>query len=135
MLRDLTISKIVEGIKKGQLSSYEIVKECIEEIEKDNSSSNPINAFITLMEDYALEQAKYIDEQRNKLEGKLLGVPIAIKDNINVKSFPTTCASKILEGFISVEDATVVERIKNNFGVIIGKTNMDEFAMGSSNET
>ncbi len=135
MLRNLTISKIVEGIKKGQLSSYEIVKECIEEIKKDNSSSKPINAFITLMEDYALEQAKYIDEQRNKLEGKLLGVPIAIKDNINVKSFPTTCASKILEGFISVEDATVVERIKNNFGVIIGKTNMDEFAMGSSNET
>jgi len=135
MVENLSISNIVDGIKKGKLSSYEITKEFIEKIKKDNSSSKPINAFITLMEDYALEQAKYIDENRDKLDGKLLGVPIAIKDNINVKSFPTTCASKILEGFVSVEDATVVERIKSNLGVIIGKTNMDEFAMGSSNET
>jgi aspartyl-tRNA(Asn)/glutamyl-tRNA(Gln) amidotransferase subunit A len=135
MVENLSISNIVDGIKKGKLSSYEITKEFIEKIKKDNSSPKPINAFITLMEDYALEQAKYIDENRDKLDGKLLGVPIAIKDNINVKSFPTTCASKILEGFVSVEDATVVEKIKSNLGVIIGKTNMDEFAMGSSNET
>ncbi|MGC8766530.1 MAG: Asp-tRNA(Asn)/Glu-tRNA(Gln) amidotransferase subunit GatA [Brevinematia bacterium] len=134
-MNQMTISSIVEGIKNRKFSSYEITLEYINRIKEDISSKEPINAYITLDEEGALSTAKYVDENVNKLEGKLLGVPLSIKDNINVKELPTTCGSKILEGFISVEDATVIERIKKEGGVILGKTNMDEFAMGSSNET
>lgn len=130
-----TISSIVNEIKSKRLSCYEITKEYIDKIKKDISSGESINAYITIDEEGALSTAKYIDENIDKIEGKILGVPLSIKDNINVKGLPTTCGSKILEGFISVEDATVVERIKREGGVILGKTNMDEFAMGSSNET
>ncbi|MGB9621546.1 MAG: amidase, partial [Brevinematia bacterium] len=134
-MNQMTISSIVEGIKNRKFSSYEITLEYINRIKEDRSSKEPINAYITLDEEGALSTAKYVDENVNKLEGKLLGVPLSIKDNINVKGLPTTCGSKILGGFISVEDATVIERIKKEGGVILGKTNMDEFAMGSSNET
>ncbi|MEM0374422.1 MAG: amidase family protein [Sulfolobales archaeon] len=134
-MRGFTISQLTQDIKNNKISSYEVVEEYLEKIKEDSKHSKPINAFIYLAEEYALKQAKYIDENKDRLGGKLLGVPIAIKDNINVEGMPTTCASKILEGFISVEDATVIEKIKREGGVIIGKTNMDEFAMGSSNET
>lgn len=134
-MRGFTISQLTQDIKNNKISSYEVVEEYLEKIKEDSKHSKPINAFIYLAEEYALKQAKYIDENKDRLGGKLLGVPIAIKDNINVEGMPTTCASKILEGFISVEDATVIEKIKREGGIIIGKTNMDEFAMGSSNET
>lgn len=135
MVQGFTIYDVIQGVKSGKISCYDLVSEYIKKIKQDSISSEPINAFITLDEEYALKSAKYIDENRRKLDGKLLGVPIAIKDNINVEGLPTTCGSKILEGFVSVEDATVVSKIKSEFGIIIGKTNMDEFAMGSSNET
>ncbi|MFN4244533.1 MAG: Asp-tRNA(Asn)/Glu-tRNA(Gln) amidotransferase subunit GatA [Brevinematia bacterium] len=135
MVGGFKISEVVEGIKGGKISCYELVSEYIRKIKEDNNSKYPINAFITIDEDNALRIAKRIDESRSSLNGKLLGVPIAIKDNINVEGLPTTCASKILEGFVSVEDATVITKLKQQGCVIIGKTNMDEFAMGSSNET
>lgn len=135
MVENLTISKIVDGIRSNKISCYDIIGECLERIRKDKDSELSTNAFITVNEEEALKLAKYIDENREKLEGKILGVPISVKDNINVEGQPTTCGSRILEGFISVEDATVIAKIKREFGVIVGKTNMDEFAMGSSNET
>ncbi len=135
MHKGFTISEVVEGIKSGKLSCYELVSEYLKKIKEDKNSEYPINAFITVNEDEAIKSAKRIDENRSSLSGKLLGVPIAVKDNINVEGLPTTCGSRILEKFISVEDATVIEKLKKQGGIVIGKTNMDEFAMGSSNET
>ena len=94
-----------------------------------------MHIYIKLKEE-ARTTAKQLDEKiasGETLEG-LGGVPVAIKDNISVKGMQNTCASKILEGYISPYDATVTEKIKTNNGIILGKLNMDEFAMGSSNE-
>ncbi|MEN2998559.1 MAG: Asp-tRNA(Asn)/Glu-tRNA(Gln) amidotransferase subunit GatA [Brevinematia bacterium] len=135
MVNGLTITEVVEGIRSGKFSCSELVEEYIRKIEEDRKSELPINAFISVCKDEAIRTARYIDDNRNKISGKIIGVPIAIKDNINVEGQPSTCGSKILEGFVAVEDATVVTKIKSEGGVIIGKTNMDEFAMGSSNET
>ncbi|MES2765317.1 MAG: Asp-tRNA(Asn)/Glu-tRNA(Gln) amidotransferase subunit GatA [Bacteroidota bacterium] len=94
-----------------------------------------LNAFLTLTQEQALQAASESDERFKNDEARPLdGMVIAIKDNISTKGIRTTCASKILENFTPLYDATVIERIKNAGGIIIGKTNMDEFAMGSSNE-
>jgi len=109
-------------------SSVEIVTEYLEIIEKSK-----LNAFITVAKESALLRAKEIDS--NGHEGPLAGIPIAIKDNISTKGIKTTCASKILTGYIPPYDAHVIEKLKNAGAIIIGKANMDEFAMGSSTET
>ena len=95
-----------------------------------------LNSFISLTEEYAITQAKKIDLEISK--GKirpLAGIPLAQKDIFCTKGLRTTCGSKMLENFISPYNATVVEKLNDAGMVIIGKTNMDEFAMGSSNET
>ena len=109
-------------------SSVEIVTEYLEIIEKSK-----LNAFITVAKESALLRAKEIDS--NGHEGPLAGIPIAIKDNISTKGIKTTCASKILTDYIPPYDAHVIEKLKNAGAIIIGKANMDEFAMGSSTET
>ncbi|MCS7299431.1 MAG: Asp-tRNA(Asn)/Glu-tRNA(Gln) amidotransferase subunit GatA [Spirochaetia bacterium] len=132
---NLTITSTIKGLKEKKFSCQEIVNYYLNKIKQDNSSDKPINGFISLNEEEALKTAKYIDENIDKIDGKLLGVPLGIKDNINIKGLPTTCASKILEGYIAVEDATVIDKIRKEGGIFIGKTNLDEFAMGSSTET
>ncbi|MDR0983848.1 MAG: Asp-tRNA(Asn)/Glu-tRNA(Gln) amidotransferase subunit GatA [Ruminococcus sp.] len=117
-------------LEEKQISSVEIVKELYTEIKK---SEENIGAFVTLTEETALETAKNADNTERT--SPLHGIPIAVKDNISTKSILTTCSSKMLGNYIPPFDATVTEKIKSASMPILGKTNMDEFAMGSSTET
>ncbi|MGB7060781.1 MAG: Asp-tRNA(Asn)/Glu-tRNA(Gln) amidotransferase subunit GatA [Candidatus Zixiibacteriota bacterium] len=121
-------------MQNGEVSSEEIVYSVFDRIKKTNPD---INAYITLTEKQASETAREIDDRRKRGEnlGALSGLPVAVKDNICTKGIRTTCASRILSNFTPPYDATAVEGLKRADAVIIGKTNMDEFAMGSSNET
>ncbi len=121
-------------IQKKEISSRELVQAHFDRIDE---MEEIINAFITLNKEKALETADRVDEKiRNGEEvGVLAGIPIGIKDNIMTNNLRTTCGSKMLENFIPPYDATVIEKIRHADGIIMGKTNMDEFAMGSSTET
>ncbi len=121
-----TINELKERIHAGL--SEEIVAEYLERI-----GGSKLNAFITVAKENARKCAKEIDSEGH--DGPLAGIPVAIKDNISTKGILTTCASKILTGYVPPYDAHVIERLKEAGAVIIGKTNMDEFAMGTSTET
>jgi aspartyl-tRNA(Asn)/glutamyl-tRNA(Gln) amidotransferase subunit A len=118
---------------KKEITAKELVESVIEHIEREDKK---INAYITKTYDYAISIANKVDKKIQKKEeiSPLAGIPIAIKDNICMNSVRTTCGSSILSNFIAPYDATVIKRLKANDLAIIGKTNMDEFAMGSSNE-
>ena len=134
MKKDLpTAIEVVEGIKNGSLSCEDLLSQIYERIERSK-----LNCYITLNKDAALEKAIEVDKRRNEEEygrKKLLGVPIAIKDSITTKGIQTTCASYILTGYVPPYDAMVIEALKQEGAIIIGKTNMDEFCMGTSTET
>ncbi|TJX15861.1 Asp-tRNA(Asn)/Glu-tRNA(Gln) amidotransferase subunit GatA [Tissierella creatinini] len=117
-----------------ELSSREIIEAHLKKIEEKEPQ---INAFISLNKDNALKEANRIDEKiaRGERLEVLAGLPVGIKDNIVTKNLRTTCASRMLENFIPPYDATVIENIKRKDGIVIGKTNLDEFAMGASTET
>jgi aspartyl-tRNA(Asn)/glutamyl-tRNA(Gln) amidotransferase subunit A len=114
----------------GESSAEEVVAGHLEQIRKSK-----FNTFITVAEDQSLTRARLIDSRESKSDGRLSGVPIAIKDNISTNGIRTTCASHILDGYIPPYDATVIERLHNEGAIVIGKTNMDEFAMGTSTES
>lgn len=121
----------LEGIKSSEFSFTDVVAKYISSI----NNQKHLNAFLEVFEDDAISFSKIVDEKiKNNSAGKLGGMVIAIKDVINIKDKRTTCGSKILENFIAPYDATVIERLKKSDATLIGKTNMDEFAMGSSNE-
>ena len=128
-----SLTEIVEGIKNGTYTSTQVTQACIQQIEK-TKEYNTLNH--TNFED-ALRQAKEIDERiaQGNTNGLLLGAPIVVKDNMCTYILPTTCSSKILENFVAPYEATVVTKLRAEGAVILGKANMDEFAMGSSNET
>lgn len=131
-ITEFTIKIALEMLEKGEISSVELVEETFNQIKRFDPE---VKAFLHLFEEEALSKAKEADEKRKKGEkGSLLGIPLSIKDNICVKGHPTTCGSKILENFIAPYEATVVEKLKAEGAVLIGKTNLDEFAMGSSTE-
>lgn len=132
-IKTMGICEIRDGIKNKEFTCKDIIYSLFEEIEKIEPK---VNAFIKLCKDSALERAEKIDEKvkNNEHLGKLCGVPIAIKDNICTDGITTTCASKMLEDFIPPYNATVIEKLLKEDAIIIGKTNMDEFAMGSSTE-
>lgn len=129
----MSVRQLRDGIRSRDFTSEEIVRFYIDRIK---SEDDKINAFLTVCEEKAIESAKKVDEKIKNGEkiGKLAGVPIAIKDNICTDSIKTTCASKMLNDFVPPYDATVIKKLIEEDAVIIGKTNMDEFAMGSSTE-
>jgi len=130
---ELSASSIKEKIINREISAQEVVEDLFEWIALKEPS---VKAYLTLDKEGALLKAKQIDEKLSNggKVGLLAGIPVAIKDNICTSGMKTTCASKILEDFTPPYDAFVVKRIKEEDAVIIGKTNLDEFAMGSSNE-
>ena len=117
----------------GELTSEELVKSYFDRIkEKDES----VKAYVSTLEESALEKAKEVDNRRKAGEklGKFAGIPIGIKDNMCIKDTKTTCSSKMLENFVAPYDATVIEKLKAEDMIFLGKLNMDEFAMGGSTE-
>ncbi len=132
-LYQLTISELSRMLEKGECSSVEITESVLKRIKQ---VEDKIGAYLWWDEDYALSQAKQADEQRKKGEGinPLLGIPIGLKDIFITRGVPTTCASKILENFVPPFDGTAVAKLKERGAVIVGKLNMDEFAMGSTTE-
>ena len=132
-IKEMEASAIREGVVSGKFTAKEVVTSLFERI-KDIDVK--VQSYLTLCEESALKQAEIIDEKVKKGEklGKLAGIPIAIKDNICTDGIKTTCASKMLEDFIPPYDATVIKKLLKEDAIIIGKTNMDEFAMGSSTE-
>lgn len=126
---ELSIKEINEKLKNKEIKPIDLVNECFERIKQNEK----YNAFITLNEDNAIKKAKELESK--EVDNILFAIPIAIKDNIVTKGLRTTCASLMLDNFIPVYDATVIEKINAKNMIIIGKANMDEFAMGSSGET
>ena len=114
-----------------EITPLDLVEECYEKIEENSI----LNSFITVNKVEATEYAKELSKQEVEKDNLLWGIPIAIKDNISTKGIRTTCASRMLENYIPIYDATVIEKIKEQKMIIIGKTNMDEFAMGSTSRT
>ena len=131
-LYELTLSNAHELLKSKKISSVELTRAVLDRI---RNVDHQIGAFITVTEEDAMNQAKAADDAIAKGETTpLTGIPIAVKDLICTKGIPTTCASKMLEDFVPPYDATIITQMKKENAVFIGKTNMDEFAMGSSNE-
>jgi len=131
-LNSLTIKQAREGLKTKQFSSIELVKVCLEEIDKRNQA---LNAFLTVCANEAMEHAKKADELIGDGQDlPLLGIPIAVKDIFSTKGIKTTAASKVLSDYIPPYDATVVTKLKSAGAILIGKTNLDAWAHGSSGE-
>src|ERR1700689_2208146 len=133
MLHNLFIGELAERLVKRQISSVELTRHFLSRIERLNPA---LNAFITLTAERALEDAAAADARLGKGEkGPLLGIPLIHKDIFCTSGVKTSCGSRMLDNFVAPYDATVVARLKGAGTVMLGKSNMDEFAMGSSNET
>jgi aspartyl-tRNA(Asn)/glutamyl-tRNA(Gln) amidotransferase subunit A len=126
---DLQITEINELLKSKKIKPIDLVNEAYKRIEENKD----LNCFITLNKEAAVKKATEIEN--DDVDNILFGIPIVIKDNIVTKDLRTTCASKMLDNFIPIYDATVIEKLNNKKMIIIGKANMDEFAMGSSTQT
>lgn len=128
----LDIQDTAKGLAKKEFTSVEVTQAYLDRIEKLDGD---IHAYLTVAPELALAEAKAADERRAKGEsGDLLGVPLAIKDNMTTVGIRTTAASKILENYLPATDATVIGKLKKAGAVILGKTNLDEFAHGASTE-
>lgn len=132
-LYSLTVSEIARKIKEKEITIKEVLDSVYNRIE---NVEGKVSAYVTLTKEQAYNRATKLQERLDNGEdiGIMGGVPIAIKDNICTNGIKTTCSSKMLENFVPFYDATVIEKLENAGAIIIGKTNMDEFAMGSSTE-
>lgn len=133
-LTKLKAHELIEGYENRDFSCEEVTREYLENIKTEDAD---LNAYVTVCAEDSIAQAKKIDNKFSNREdmGLLAGVPIGVKDNIAVKGVNMTCSSKMLEDFIIPYDSVVSERIKTQDGIILGKTNMDEFAMGASTKS
>ncbi|KAF0335129.1 Asp-tRNA(Asn)/Glu-tRNA(Gln) amidotransferase subunit GatA [Pediococcus acidilactici] len=129
---DITVTELHQKLVDRELTVTELVSQTLDQIEADQAV---LNDFVTINRDEALKQAQAIDEKGVDPDNLWAGIPIAIKDNIVTKGLKTTASSKMLSNFTPIYDATVIERLKANDVIVIGKTNLDEFAMGGSTET
>ena len=132
-LHDLTIKKFHQGLLNKEFSALEITQAFFDWVEKKDSE---IGAYLKLSKDLAVKQAEVADLKiaKNEPVSLLAGVPLAIKDNMLIEGLPATAGSKILKDYIASYDATVIKKLKESGAVFLGKTNLDEFAMGSSTE-
>ncbi len=131
-MHNKTIAELAKGLRSGEFSSVELTSAFLNRIKQHST----LNAYITVTEDLALQEAKAADARLAKGDAELLtGIPVAQKDIFCTEGVKTTCGSKMLDNFIAPYNATVVEKFNNAGAVMLGKLNMDEFAMGSSNET
>lgn len=132
-LHDLTIKKFHEGLEKKEFSAFDVAKTFFEYIE---TRDKEVGAYLSIHKDEAYKQAEAADLKvaKNEPISWLTGVPMAIKDNLLITGLPATAASKMLENYKAAYDATVISKLKSDGAVFLGKTNMDEFAMGSSTE-
>ncbi len=134
-IEQLSISQLQKELKKKAISIPEVVAAILKRNEKVEPN---VQAFLSFQGNEAMEKAQILQKELDKNgypeKPSLFGIPLALKDNMCTTDFPTTCASRMLENFSSPYDATVVEKLKQHKAVILGKTNMDEFAMGSSTE-
>ena len=128
-----TATALLAQLNAGTITSEEVVRGYLDRVK----TLGRLNAFVHLEPESALAQARVVDAKRARGEtvGALAGVPVAIKDVLCVDGEPTTCGSRMLKGFRPPYDATVITRLKAADAILFGKTNMDEFAMGSSTET
>ena len=132
-MHTLSVSALGDALRRKEISSVELTRHFLDRIATHDDS---LNAFITVTDDIALEEAGRADERRRGGEDNpLLGIPVAHKDIFCTRGVRTSCGSRMLDSFIAPYDATVVERFRASGTVMLGKTNMDEFAMGSSNQT
>ena len=130
-LFERSAKELQESLHNGELTIADLTKEAFARIDK---LDDDVQAFLALNKEQALAQAEEMDQVPFEERGPLFGLPIGVKDNIVTEGLETTCASKILEGFMPIYDATVVKKLREAGMVTVGKLNMDEFAMGSSNE-
>ncbi|WP_133134256.1 Asp-tRNA(Asn)/Glu-tRNA(Gln) amidotransferase subunit GatA [Legionella santicrucis] len=127
----LSLKQCSHALRQGKLSSVELTQHCLTQIAKQSD----LNAFISIDEEYALLAAQKADQELKNGQGKTLtGIPMALKDLFCTKRMTTTCASKMLADFRAPYEATLVNKLLEHGSILLGKTNMDEFAMGSSNE-
>jgi aspartyl-tRNA(Asn)/glutamyl-tRNA(Gln) amidotransferase subunit A len=133
-MHPVSVPQLLTELKSGALTSRQLVQSCLDRIARFNPQ---INAVVHVAAQTALEQADRIDARRASGQplGILAGLPVAVKDNICVRDMPTTCGSRMLQNFIPPHSAHVIERIVAADGILLGKLNLDEFAMGSSSET
>src|SRR3954447_10094826 len=132
-LTDLTALQALAELRAGRISSEELTRAYLDRI--DRLDRGLVQAYVTVTPELALEQARAADARRNSGEdAPLLGLPMALKDLVLTRGVRTTCSSKMLESFVPIEDATITKKLLSAGAVLLGKTNMDEFAMGSSTE-
>jgi len=132
-LYDLGAAEIAEKVTRGELKAMDVARAHLDRID---SVDGKVGAFLSVFAERALEQARTVDADvaAGRPVGRLAGVPVAVKDVLDIEGLPTTCGSRILEGYRPPFTATAVRRLESAGAVILGKTNMDEFAMGSSTE-